>query len=61
MGIRWAFTGRLSVISMRMGVVVMPIVATVRMALLAGILMVPERHTLAARHRCHALERHGKD
>ena len=61
MGIRSAFIGRLAVIGMRMGGLVMPVVATVCMALLAGVLMMPERHALTGRHRCHALEGNGKD
>ena len=53
MGIRSALAGRLAVIGMRLGVVVMPVVA-----LLASVLMMPERHALTGRHRCHALKRH---
>jgi hypothetical protein len=32
-----------------------------RVAVVAGVLMVSERHALTRRHRCHALKGNGKD
>ena len=61
MSIRSAFAGGLAAIGMRLGVVVMPVAGVVRVAVAAAVLMMPERHALTGRHRCHALEGNGKD
>jgi hypothetical protein len=57
MGIRSAIAGMLIIIGMRM---VMRLADIVSVAVLAGVLMMPERHALNGRHRRHALEWDGK-
>ena len=58
MSICSAVVGRIAVIGMRMGVVVVPVAVIMRVAIVAGVLMMPERHALTGRHRSHALQRH---
>jgi hypothetical protein len=61
MSIRSAFAGGLATTGMRLGFVVMPLAGVVRVAVIAGVLMMPERHALTGRHRGHALDGNGKN
>ena len=53
-----AFLRVFAAISMRMRVVVVPVAVVMRVAIVTGVLMMPERHALTGRNRRHALKRH---
>jgi hypothetical protein len=50
----------LAAIGMRLAVVRVPFAVVMRVAIVAGVLMMAERHALARGNQCHALKRHHK-